>query len=501
MSATTDDYDALPYENLLHPWTFPARIAAEATLFGLSPPPSDRCRVLELGCAAGANLVPMAEIFPGSTFLGVDGSARQIEAGVAAVRAAGLPNIELRTADILAIDESWGRFDYIICHGVYSWVPAPVRAKILDICRHNLAPNGVAHISYNTYPGWRLRGIVRDLMLQTQTAAASPQAKVDKARAMLALVAAQAKVEPYATFIRNEKRLLDANSDAYLFHDHLERDNEPLYFRDFMRGVTAQRLAYLGEADVKQMCAHNFGPIVTPVATSGGAMPALDQIEAEQLADFVVFRQFRETLLVHADNAPRWAIEPDAIGGLHVASTGRLQDPARSELADTVAYVSPSGNVLETASPILQAAMALLARRWPATIPFGELLDAVRDMATSRGAAGSAEAMRRELATGLIRTCVLSDLTELYGAAIRVPDTIGTHPKALRCARLAACAGASQVGNVRHQRVDVGPDFDRRLLALLDGTRDRAQLIGMMSADAEVDRALAAFRSNGLLVG
>ena len=35
---------------------------------------------------------------------------------------------------------------------------------VLEICQRHLAPNGVAYISYNTYPGWHIRGIARDIM-------------------------------------------------------------------------------------------------------------------------------------------------------------------------------------------------------------------------------------------------------------------------------------------------------------------------------------------------
>src|SRR5690606_35486513 len=121
------------------------------------------CRVLELGCASGGNLIPMAVELPEARFLGIDLSARQINDGLAVVQALGVENIELRRGDILNITPELGQFDYILCHGVYSWAPPPVQKKILHVCRENLAPQGVAYVSYNTYPGWRLRGAVREM--------------------------------------------------------------------------------------------------------------------------------------------------------------------------------------------------------------------------------------------------------------------------------------------------------------------------------------------------
>ena len=107
----------------------------------------------------------MAEVFPNSTFLGIDASSRQIDDGNGSIAALGFRNITLTCEDLLNVDEAYGKFDYIIAHGVYSWVPDNVQQKIFFICKQNLSENGIAYVTYNTYPGWRLRGMIRDLML------------------------------------------------------------------------------------------------------------------------------------------------------------------------------------------------------------------------------------------------------------------------------------------------------------------------------------------------
>jgi SAM-dependent methyltransferase len=164
LSGATDSYDEVPYDSYPFAQSHPFRLATQARLFGMTPTHPRRARVLELGCASGGNLLPLAEVFPEATIVGLDASARQIEQGHEAIRVLGYKNIELRHANILDIDESLGTFDYIIAHGVYSWVPDDVQRKLLDICSKNLAEQGVAYVSYNTFPGWRLRGMIRDLM-------------------------------------------------------------------------------------------------------------------------------------------------------------------------------------------------------------------------------------------------------------------------------------------------------------------------------------------------
>jgi tRNA G46 methylase TrmB len=120
--ATRTSYDAIPYQSAAFSQTHPDRLATLARMFGLSPPDVTACRVLELGCAGGGNLIPMAANLPDSEFVGIDLSQRQVDEAHDAVGALGLRNIRIEQASILEVDEGWGQFDYLLCHGVFSWV-------------------------------------------------------------------------------------------------------------------------------------------------------------------------------------------------------------------------------------------------------------------------------------------------------------------------------------------------------------------------------------------
>ena len=148
--------------------------------------------MLELGCAAGNNLIPFAERHPGARALGLDLSSVQIAQGVSAIERLGLSNVEVKTFDISEVDASLGQFDYIVCHGVYSWVPGPVQDAILRVCSENLAPNGVAYVSYNVYPGWKAREIVRDAMILRGGPRDTPEEKLSYARGMIEFLAQSA---------------------------------------------------------------------------------------------------------------------------------------------------------------------------------------------------------------------------------------------------------------------------------------------------------------------
>jgi methyltransferase-like protein/SAM-dependent methyltransferase len=467
-------YDEVPYESHPYPQTHPSRLGTVATLFGLRPPAVESARVLELGCAAGGNLVPMAEAFPGATFLGVDLSARQIADGQQLVERLNLSNLTLRHASILDLGPDLDTFDYILCHGVFSWVPTAVQEKILGICASRLAPNGVAYISYNTYPGWHMRGMIRDMMRFHARKFAAPNDRVRQARALLDFLAESARPDGalYPALLKNELEAVRHQADNYLYHDHLEEVNEPLYFHEFVERAGAHGLRYLGEARVGTMTTSNFAPDVDKALK----LLATDQIATEQYMDFLRNRAFRETLLVHGRNAPNWQVRAERVERLHIASAARPAEDAPVDVKseEPAKYRSPSGLVLSTNRPLLKAAIQVLSEAWPGTLPFAELLT------RSRAAAGltelaSTDADARNLAGGLVDSYLGSDMIELHGAPIVVANTPSEKPLAIPSARLRAEEGRP-VANRRHELVRLG-DLERCLLSLLDGTRDRAALV------------------------
>ncbi|VTT99115.1 Methyltransferase type 12 OS=Rhodopirellula baltica SWK14 GN=RBSWK_05854 PE=4 SV=1: Methyltransf_31: MethyTransf_Reg [Gemmataceae bacterium] len=458
-------YDELPYDS--HPFsqTHPARLATVATLFDLAPAPVETCRVLELGCAAGGNIATIGEMFPGAEIVGVDLSGRQIADGQRVVRAAGLTNVSLRHASITDIDAGYGTFDYIVCHGVFSWVPDPVRRKILAVCSANLKPSGVAYVSYNTYPGWHMRGMLRDMMRFHADRFGDSKQKVEQARALIDFLASSTKNDtgPYGTLLRQELESLRHQADHYLYHEHLEEVNDPLYFHQFVDMARTHNLRYLGEARLQTMVTTNFAPDVRKAI----ATVATDQIQTEQYLDFVRNRMFRETLLVHPSASPNWVIRPDAVRTLHVSTTKKPADDA-VDLRSTAAqaqYSSATGMTLTTTNPVLKAAMRVLGRAWPGTVPFGELDRGIDDLL------GRPPDNGQQLSVALLNTYLSSNLIELTTVPVAKVG-VSEKPVALATARARLEADQSGVASRRHELVRTN-DLDRRLLPLLDGTRDR----------------------------
>jgi methyltransferase-like protein/SAM-dependent methyltransferase len=478
-------YDDVPYDSNPFAQTHPDRLATVATLLGLSPPPVERCRVLELGCAAGGNLIPMAQGLPDSTFLGLDLSARQIEDGVRHLQRLGLANIQLRQANILDLDASLGQFDYIICHGVYSWVPPSVQEKILDICKTNLTPDGIAFVSYNTYPGWHFRGIIRDVMLYHCQRFDDPRLKVGQARALLDFMVASLAKEttPYPLYLKSELEQMRNHNDSYILHEHLEDCNVPIYFHQFVERVTAHRLRYLGEAEISSMVPSNFGP----EAQEGLQRLSADLVQLEQFMDFLRNRTFRQTLLVHDQHNPVYHIDPKLAALFHICSPAVPAENAPDLRTTTPEQFRGRNNVILTSQdPLVKAAMHHLASLWPRTVPFAQLLAAARRMlgrsSTDPAALGMDE---QSLGTSLLTfyTSAPANLVDFSIRPMLLPNAVPERPRATPLVRLQAETSRA-VTNLRHEMVQVD-DFSRILLLLLDGTRNRAALQTALTSRVE----------------
>ncbi len=261
-SESTYSYDEIPYPS--HPFesTHPDHIYSLAKLFALEPTIPDDASILELGCASGGNIIPLAVQMPKARVVGVDLSSRQIADGQAKIDRLGLKNITLHVQDLQKVDASFGDFDYILCHGVFSWVPPEAQNRILEICKERLTPNGVAYISYNAYPGWFMRGMIRQMMLHHISNIPDPPTKIKQARALLSFIvdSTEGQDTPYAKILKSELDLLGKHPDSYLFHEHLEENNRPLFFYQFMELAKSFDLQFLSESSLASMITSNLPP-------------------------------------------------------------------------------------------------------------------------------------------------------------------------------------------------------------------------------------------------
>ena len=454
-------YDEVPYHSSPFAQSHPDRLAVIATLFGMQPQPIDRCRVLELGCASGGNIIPMAEMFPESLFLGIDLSERQLAEGHAVIEQLALNNIELLHCDIRDVNLDLGTFHYIIAHGVYSWVPPKVQQKILQICRDQLTPNGVAYISYNTYPGWRMRGMIRDMLVYHTRQFEQPQERVDQAKALLKFLAGSTdQKSSYGSYLKEELELFGQVSDAYLYHDHLEEDNEPIYFHEFVKHAELHGLQFLGEADFHMMAYWQFAPEISDTLQR----LSHDLIQVEQYMDFLRNRTFRQTLLCHRQQPLIRSLDGSQLDSLWIASPLQKQSPETND-EDTLS-LQYSNITVSSREPLIKAAHLLLTDSWPQAIAFEDLLVSALRQCSGLADQGKAEARLRE---HLIR-CYAARAIELHSSYSHFTTNSSDFPTVSVLARLQAQTG-SIVTNRKHESVSLDV-VGWQIVRCLDGRHD-----------------------------
>jgi len=459
-------YEEIPYSSNPFAYTHPDNLATIGMLMGMSPSSVESCRVLELGCAGGGNLIPMALGMPESRFVGIDLSPRQIAMGQEIVDVLGLSNIQLNAQSIMDVEDSDGPYDYIICHGVYSWVPPEVQDKILTICRRNIASLGVAYVSYNTYPGWHMRGLVRELMKFHVRQFDDGPTRVAQARAFLDFLS-RAVPNPnsiYAQLLKVEAELLQAASDSYVFHEHLEDVNCPLYFHQFAERAAGKGLQYLGEAKFTSPMGN-----LDPKAISSLRQLSSNPIHWEQYLDFLRNMTFRRSLLCHSEVSLAKAPKLDALSSLWLTARARPETEISSLRPDgKEEFSSTEGAKLRTNHPLIKTALRTLYEIWPESLAFDALA------AKLRSCLAPMEINAQELAEVLLQ-CYVGQFVELHQVVPRFAAEVSQRPVGSPLARLQAGAGG-RLTNLRHMTVNVF-DLDRMALTLLDGTRDMPQLV------------------------
>jgi SAM-dependent methyltransferase len=434
--------------------THPDRLAAVGRLFGMRPAPVAECSVLEIGCGDGSNLVPMAYGLPGSFAVGVDLAPGPI---AAAQRMAGdleLSNIRLVTADLRDIDEEYGTFDYVIAHGVYSWVPADVREGLLRVCAERLAPQGIAFVSYNVFPGRQMRQLLREMMLYQTRRAPGPRQRIEQARSFLHTIAEGRLAPPaWRELLQQEATILLEKDAGSFWHDDLAPVNQPMYFHEFAAQAAGHGLQYLGDADSRVM----FDPW-----RSSGEAPE-DPLECEQYLDFLRCRRFRESLLCRADVALDRNPGPERMREFLFAAPSRRAKNGEIEGLNGV-RVAP-GHVE------LEAIVSALGDAYPLPLSFDDL--------APYGGEGLEE---------ILFALVRSGFASFHVHDFPCEETVTPRPCASHLARWQAERG-SLVTNACHMPVQL-EDADVGLLLQLDGTRAVAE-----------SEALAWFARMGLLEG
>jgi len=466
---TLASYDELPYDSLPLPETQPDFLAAVARLHGFDAPDPGRARILELGCASGGNLIPLAWRWPESRCVGVELSRVQAEAGAAFIRHLGLSNVRIVHGDLAALPGGLGEFDYIVAHGVFSWVPPAVQQALLELCRRHLSPHGIAYLSFNVEAGWNPLQPLRTALTERTAADLPAPARFEQALRVLD----ELEAEWSDPVLLKEIAYLKSAAPSYLFHEYLAEFNAPMRFSEFAAQLDTHGLRYVGEAGPRRA--------VVELENGWGLIPesmAGRWLDAEAALDEALATRFRRAVIARADAPCAQPPQAGALSGLAFYADVRSDEEIDLGAATGQRFVNPAGNTFPVSLPAMKAAAMALAAAYPGALDYAALLSAARQVMTEFGVSGEMdEAGFRE---------ALFQLVIAHGVMPTVSTgSVDVELKARPCAHALARWQASSPGwivsGARHVAMDLDPS-GRALLGLLDGSRTIEELVTIMQA-------------------
>jgi SAM-dependent methyltransferase len=477
LSQDDDSYEAGPDREEPRFWSSPAYIAATAQLFGVGTAPVELSRILEIGCAAGNNIIPMAARHPHASFVGIDSSPRRIAAAKRHASEVGLNNIDFHVYDITSTTpHQFGSFDYLIAHGVYSWLAPEQRPALWQFCMNVLSANGLIYLSYNTLPYWHLKRPIRDAI--TFHAQHQPEsAELIHESIGFARDVAEYAQGVYGDLLREEVGYILEQNENYFSHDDFEVHHHPVYVKDLLDEAEAFGFRYISEATATYS---SLRLLHRKVAEAVERFGAADRSLREQYIDFYTGRAFRRSLFAKTTHARKVPLDiiPEKIDNLHIVFADlppsiNFAEPTRSlyYFDDTYfdAPPDPETNPMRVFAETAIARMAQTLPSQPRSIAVQEIYIMFATMIQSDPDA-----------LDTVRAAILEFFYQRKVAFSAAPLTWEFDPLRPCGQRLVvsdAAHGRSSTVSVLHDEIYLRGENVRQLLALLDGQRTRQEII------------------------
>ena len=476
------NYEEIPYPIYCFPDTALENIAAIAMLFGCSVAGLDNARVLELGCASGGNLIPMAARYSNASFVGVDRSTVQIDLACKEAQTLGLDNVKFITTSILDLKLDDQEFDFIIVHGVYSWVDSETQEEIHKILGKNLSETGIAYCSYNTLPGWNNIKSVRDMMIFHSKSFSDPREKILESRRMLNFVSENVVDDnsAYKKILLDEILSIEDKEDGYLFHEYLEAENTPCYFYEFIEKAKRNGLMYLGDSSLPSMYLENLKD-----NAASKLYEMNDTIRQEQYSDFLTNRRFRSTLLVRQGSEINRRLEPSVLDSIRfiprlMAKTPIVEnDNGDIEELNLVGVRTQDIGASATLSGKIACACYIqLLSSSPIPLSGDELIERVINNNSEM-----TEELIRNVWNEVVLSLILKGVVTITTGAPHISKIISKKPSVFAPARLRGLT-TNLVPNLRHELIKLTDD-ERLVLQYVNGSSTVNEIVQDVSKHVE----------------
>ena len=518
---------SVQYDAVCSLYTHPRQISALAIALGHTPPPIETARILELGCATGGNLTPIAASLPNSYCVGIDPFKEQIVNAQQRAEASQINNVKYLPIGVSDFEQLDGPFDFIIAHGLYSWISDEHRADTLTLCRHLLSPQGLAYLSYNTYPHWHIEQANRSLLRwryrqlseksRQEGKSVTDEEMVKSSRELLKVYSHFAKHTDQVSLRKIYERChtrLQQLPDWYLIHEYLLEHNRAFHFEELVSTAEDAGLSYLGDVAPNTELA--------PSMLSNQLLRELeyvsnDRVGLHQATDMIVNRGLRRSIFRRndagaslrsiKDNQTIWTSSSliEQHGELIFFSSAYLpQQDDFSDITQPMSFLDQTSGhkpVTYTTRDLYEnALLILLGASWPNELPIRSILDQTKELINTLCPSHKVnQTLLEKTFSYLIYADIIS--TPSLGKMHQSEESLHQNPTTLPHLRHRYVKSGSLTNRVH--RSSFTSDALLWLIPLLDGSRELSQLQALKEqssfSQTELSALLDEARTKGLL--
>ncbi len=345
----------------------PSHISAIASLFGNKDfVDYKKCKVLEVGCGEGGNLISLAANYPKSEFLGLDENDEKLNKGRLSAEELGLKNIKFKTVKYEKLKKE-GEYDYILANRIFSIIEDDLAEKIFKFCSDSLSKDGFLYTSYATKPGWNLLEIVADVARYH----IKDIPESDK----------EAQVGAILQFLKrningNYKSIIDSELKEitpFFIHYLLNKEHKARYFEDMVKSAHNNGLMYLSDTNLAAMYIKNYskeiGEALEPFSTN--------IVKQEQFLDFINLRKRRSSIFCKQGKTISREVKPENINGLTLSGNMFLKQgqlASKLETDDSLTFNNGQGIEISVKTYEGKALLLMMQELANEYLPFDEII-------------------------------------------------------------------------------------------------------------------------------
>jgi trans-aconitate methyltransferase len=268
----------------------PHMIRCSALMRGFQVPDSTHFTYCELGCGKGHSLLLYAAANPHAQWIGIDLSEEHIHYAEQRARKLGITNCEFIRADLTELDEL-PSCDYIVMHGLYTWVQESVQEAIHRLIETSLTENGLVLVSYNAYPGWHVyEPLLKMFREYSMHLSDDPFHNAEQGLGFVQWMHEQQSeymraVPSTGTFIEE----LSKHDLRYIIHEYYADHWSPLWFKEMNQKMEKSNLSFAGQVPFYL----NIGAIALPEGFEDILAIGEDVTQFEMYKDFIRNTMFR----------------------------------------------------------------------------------------------------------------------------------------------------------------------------------------------------------------